>query len=579
MPERILTRCASRAGLAALVFLAGFAGCGGRDQSPADSAAGKHGQRPAVVDLLELMPESAATAIATPSIRDLGENVESFLLRASPESINMEAEIRVVIQQMGRAVGVPNARSLDDIAFECGIDAERPFAVFFAADHRGIGIEQAEVAEEVPDLDVPFREPLPPYFAAESMDSLAVAAYVLDAEVAEQAIRRVLGEPEFFDGDATTNGIRMHVTKGNEWGYFIHDGLLVAGGYEIIGEIDRRLREPVAVRYGSEDCPADPADSLVQLTRLDLLGRAQALAQDGASSAMPPQLSAPLSDAINDLRALADGPDPLLCIYRVTEDFVNVVARLDREQHPMLADWRGARRGLPQLAMVPDDSVAVLSWDFGGKMRELTIGAIESALASEGSADNPLMPGQDTIHSLLELLDGNMTISIINPERGDPAALILANVLDGDRARTQFRASGLMPLVSETYNGTDICLLPVPIPVGDGVCYALPGNTFVLSTSLGRLKSTIDAVAADRTTGWAAKQTPALNPSDPLLTALVIKPGPLADTLVPQLEAQAAVDAEHAATAELIWENIQEVRYTARVNGAWQEGLLTVTVK
>jgi len=556
-----------------------FAGCGGRNAPPAESTDGKDAKRPAVVDLLELMPESAVTAAATPSLRELEERVEGFLLRVSPETIDMEAEIRVVIQQMGMAVGVPGARSLDDIAFECGIDSERPFAVFLAAGDGGMGTEQAEAAEGDPDLGVPFQGSLLPYSTAESMDRLAVAAYVVDGDVAEKAVRRVLGEPEFFDGEATSDGIRVRVTKNNEWSYFIHDGVLVAGGSDIVREIVPRLQEPAVIRYGSDDCPAGPADSLVQLTRLDLAARAQATTQDRASSAMPPQFSTPLSDVLNDMRALADGPDPLLCIYRVTEDSLDVLARLDRERHPALADWRGARRGLPHLAMVPDDTVAVVSWDFGGKMRELTIGAIESALASEGAAQNPMMPDPVAIHSLLELPDGNLTISIIKPERGDPAALIMANVADGDRARTQLRALGLMPLVSETYNGTDICLLPVPIPIGDGVCYALCGNTFVLSTSLGRLKSTIDTIAADRTTGWAANQNPSLDPNAPLLTALVIQPDALAGALVPQLEAQGAVDAGDVGAAKLVWEGIRELRYTTSVKGVWHEGLLSITAK
>lgn len=171
------------------------AGCGGRDEAPAEPREGARAKHPPVVELLQLMPESAVTAVATPSLRELEDRVEDFLLRASPESINMEAEIRVVIQQVGMAVGVPGARSLDDIAFECGIDSERPFAVYFAADRMATGIEETKAAEEDPDLEVQSRAPLSPYPAAESLDGVALAAYVLDAAIAEASVIRVLGGP------------------------------------------------------------------------------------------------------------------------------------------------------------------------------------------------------------------------------------------------------------------------------------------------------------------------------------------------------------------------------------------------
>jgi hypothetical protein len=189
------------------------------------------------------------------------------------------------------------------------------------------------------------------------------------------------------------------------------------------------------------------------------------------------------------------------------------------------------------------------------------------------------MPSPATLRPLLESLDGAMTVCVSRPETGEPAVLILADLADGDLGRTQLRASGLMPLVSETYNGTDICLLPVPIPIGEGICYAIPKNTFVVSTSLGRLKSTIDVIDQTQTTGWAANQDPALDPSAPLLTALVIEPGALAAVVAPQLEAQGTVDASNLDVAELAWERIRELRYTTRVNGVWHESLLTLTAK
>lgn len=371
----------------------------------------------------------------------------------------------------------------------------------------------------------------------------------------------------------------MRVTKDNEWAYLIHDGVLVAGGYETVREIIHRFGKPADVRYGAEDCPAGPADCLVQLTRLDLVGRAQGVAQDRARAALPEQFSAPLSDVLWNAQALVEGPDPLISICRVSDDLIEVLTRLDREQHPAVAEWRGTRRGLPHLAMLPDDTVAVLSWDFGGTFREMTLNALGNALQPDGPAANLLMPNPATLRPLLESLDGAMTIGVSRPAAGEPGVLVLADVADGGLARTQLRASGLMPLVSETYNGTDICVLPVPIPIGEGICYAIPKSTFVLSTSLGRLKSAIDAIDAARTTGWAAKQSPPLDPAAPLLTALAVQPGELAAAFAPQLGAQARGDANGVDAAGLAGERIREVRYTTRVNGVWHEGLLTIAVK
>jgi len=552
--------------------LVGCVGCRGEDKAPSDTVSGG---RPAVVQFLGLMPESAVTTIATPSIRALGENLEGFLLRASPESINMEAEIRVVVQQLGRTVNVPDARSLEDIAFELGLDPERPVALFLAG---GEGRPPVDDTHDESDSDAAESSTTPsPYFNGDRIGPFAVAAHAMDAEVAERAVRQWLGDAQFGPEPTRINDIRMHITKDNEWGYFIRDDVFVFGSASMVGEIPPRIAAPIPVRYGSEECPSDPSDCLVQLTRLDRLNTAQSEAQDQAREALPSQLSGTVTDVLSEMQSLAQGPDPLIGICRVTDTSVDILARLDREYYPAVAEWRGPAEGLPHLALVPEDAVAVLSWSFDGTFRELTLNAAQSAFATDSETPTPFSSMENALGPLLKLLQGNMTLAVTSADREEPSLLFLANVTDGDSARAQLRASGLMPLVSETYNGIDICLLPVPVPLGDGISYALPGNTFVLSTDLARLKSAIDTVEPDHTTGWLARQAPPpIGPRDPLFTAMVIEPRPFAGAVLPQFSAHPAFYGDNAAVVETVWEKIREIRFTSGINGTWQEGHLSV---
>jgi hypothetical protein len=571
MPNRIFRRCRVIILPVIAAILVGFVGCRGEDKAPSDSVSGG---RPAVVEFLGLMPESAVTTVATPSIRALGENLEGFLVRASPESINMEAEIRVVVQQLGRTMNIPDARSLEDIAFELGLDPERPVALFLAGEGQPLDDE----TNDEPAGGAAGSPTTPsPYFNGDKLGAFAVAAHALDAEVAERAVRQWLGDAQFGPEPTRINDIRMHFTTDDEWGYFIRDEVFVFGSASMVAEIPPRFAAPVPVRYGSEECPSDPSDCLVQLTRLDRLNKAQSEAQDQAREALPSQLSEPVTDVLSGLQSLAQGPDPLIGICRVTDTRVDILARLDREYYPAVAEWRGPAEGLPHLALVPEDAVAVLSWSFDGTFREMTLNAIQGALATDSENPTPFSSMGNALGPLLQLLQGNMTIAVTRADREEPSLLFLANVTDGDSARAQLRESGLMPLVSETYNGIDICLLPVPVPLGDAISYALPGNTFVLSTDLARLKSAIDTVEPNRTTGWLARQVrPPIGPRDPLFTALVIEPRPFAGAVLPQFSAHPAFYGDNAAVVETVWEKIREIRFTSGINGTWQEGRLSV---
>ncbi len=557
-------------------ILCALAGCGGEKN---DSQQARKDGRPPVVDLLELMPETAVTAVATPSIRDLEERAEAFLVRASPESINMEAEIAVVVQQLGQALQVPNARTLDDIAFEKGFDSERPMALYIAmpdSSHLDTETDSA-AAEPGADVDIPMDFPTIP--DDDFLESAALAVHVSDSEIAEQSVQEWFGDSASNPDEVEIDGIRVHSKRGEKWAYFFHDDLLVFGADTIVAGIVDRISRPTPIRYGLADCPADPTDTLIQVTRLDRLDAASRDDQNEAASDLPDNVSGAATEVLDSLRTLVKGQDPLICIYRVTDSKLDVLARLDREKYPAFADLRGPARGLAHLGYLPEDSVAVLSWRFDGALREMVLKALQNALANDAPADNPFASMQDSLGETLQLLQGDMTLAIAGDAAGKAKLILLADVSDGDRARAQLRAAGLMPIVSETYNGVDICVLPIPVPTGDGLSYALPENTLVLSTDLARLKTLIDIRTQGGQTQWVARLDPALQPDGPLFTALVVDPEALGEVILPELEARQTVDPASAEVVETAWENIRELRYTSQVNGIWQEGRLTISAE
>ncbi|MCC6697727.1 MAG: hypothetical protein IT365_19020 [Candidatus Hydrogenedentes bacterium] len=515
-----------------------LAGCGPRDsQSVEDTALAAKG----VVSLLQLTPPQAVTAASAPSLRELEGRVESFLIRASPQQINMEAEIRVVVQQLGRAVHVPDARSLEDIALEIGLDPERPVAVYVAA---------AQPPDELTG---------------------AFAAYVMDMERVEGALRELSGGTPPTRTGEDVSGLPIYASAEGEFAYFIRDDLLVCGLAEpLVRSIAERLSAPLKVPYEPSS-----ADHIVQLTQPDAL-------RGLVDAPSPPAEAQADADAgtvwtQTALDALAGGP-PVITTWRIEENSLDVITRIDAATHPNAMAWRGAPGALTHLRYLPEETVAVISVGLNGGWRDSVEQYAESALsesglsspAAEGTAEDPAQT--------MKLLGSTATLCLAENGGNLPIFAFLVEFQNGEDARRRLRELALFPIVSETYNGIEIRMVPVPVPGGEGIYAAFQGSTLIVATGKAQLKTLLDRLRDGRASSWAEKQSPPVDTSSPQLSFVAIKPQGLTGALN-AVQAQGAVSGETASTAGMFWEKLEDIRMAERIDDATYQHRLSVRVR
>ncbi|MCC6488080.1 MAG: hypothetical protein IT364_11325 [Candidatus Hydrogenedentes bacterium] len=491
--------------------------------------------------LLQLMPEPAITAAAAPSLRELEERVEAFLLRASPQQINMEAEIRVVVQQLGRVVHVPDARSIEDIALDTGIDPERPVAVYVAA---------AEPPDELTG---------------------AFAAYVMDLERAENALRELSGSTPPAPAGEVVSGITIYASAEGEFAYFVKDSLLVCGLAEpLVRGIAVRLGAPLKVSY-----EPSPADHIVQLTQPGALrgltdapdppAEAMADAGDGTSWSQPA------------LDALTGGP-PIITTWRIEETSLEVHTRIEGAAHPDAILWRGEPGPLEHLKFLPEDTVAVVSLGLNGGWRNSAEQYAEAAL-SEAGLSSPAAGGTaEGPAQIMKLLGGTATFCLAENGGNLPIVALLAEFQNGEEAHKKLRELGLFPIVSETYNGIEIRMVPVPVPGGEGIYAAFQGNTWVVTSAKAPLKTLLDRLRDGRASTWAAKQTPPVDASLPRLSFVAVKPQGLTGALA-AVQSQGAVSGETASTAGMVWEKLEDIQMTEGIEEGTYQHRLSVRVR
>ena len=223
--------------------------------------------------------------------------------------------------------------------------------------------------------------------------------------------------------------------------------------------------------------------------------------------------------------------------------------------------------------------MAAISLGLNGGWRDSLEQYAESALSDSGLATppGPEAPSEGPAQTL-ELLGSSVTLSLAENGGSQPVMALLAEVRDGEEARRRLRELALLPILSETYNGIEIYLVPIPVPGGEGIHAGFQGNTLVVASEMAQLKTLLDRIRDGRPSQWAGMQSPPLDASAPLLSLVAVKPQGLTGALN-AIQAQGAVSEKTASTAGMFWEKLKEVRMAESMDGGVYQNRLTVHVR
>lgn len=580
--------------------LLALAGCGPRDHgAPSGEAARPEIARPKTYPVLQLMPDSADIALAIPSISKTFHQVETFLLRGSPASLNMEAEIKVAVRQAALALGVPDTYTPEDIALAKGISPDEPLGVFIAFEPRAQAATDSDAGERESETMTPDAVPQIPESPTAAPEASAVSftadatrpaqwmssfpadwgtpwRVVADGEMvavfpvakredAERSVAEWVGERRWNKEEHPALKTTIMSDSAGLMAYFFADKHLVIGNSpRMVKEVADRMTSPLELRYGTEACPPDDEYEIAQLVRVDKLpwvAEELARSRQRVAAGTSMEGGAPVGEQSHDRN------DPAVVTWIVGQDRLTVRARADSQAHPQYREWIGPAKKLRHVNMLPAGTMAFMSFNVSESLKQRLLEEFE--VRTSGGTEPPFTLMAPSIRKVAEMMEGEITIGMTSVERDLAMSVALVEFKNGEEARKALREMGFMPFVESTYNGIEICTLPIPAATPYQVRYALPGNTLIFATNLDQLKTLIDTVLQNKSTNFAGRLDPPLDAEQPLWSAMVAGHSFLEEGLLPTLYSQGMLTADGQEWLSETFEKVREARMTFQPSGDW----------
>lgn len=521
---------------------------------------------PSTVAVLELMPESAVVAVALPSIERTEEKVHAMLLRGAPGDVDMKAEIKVITSQLARSANAFEAESVADIAAIKGLDPEKPVAFFFAASNESGG------AAASPPGQVEIERRIMAYLGFETLPPMAAVFPYAKRQEAEKFVVDWGGPGSMNPNDLDQPKTTVFTREDGSFAYFFTKNVLVAGtSAELVNGVAERMKSPAPVRYGTQDCPADSVDEIVQLVRTDKLST-------GASTSATPLFGGSAPRSVGDAAAKLwagwiesyTGDDPMVITWNFQSDRLSVRSRLDYAKHPEAQSRLAPAAQLEHLNALPKSTLGAWTVQLTPQTRENIKQSAGDSIGAQG-----VVLGQlgGSIGKIIDIMGDEATLAVTGPGADTSKLAVLIEFQDGDAARELLRELGMTPLKAETYNNTDIFSFVFPPAT---VYYAIPKSTFVLAGSLDSAKDLIDRVGSGKSSPFLAGLNPPFDAARPRQQAFVAKHDLFVDSLLPLLETNSMLSKDQAHYASKAFGKVRDARLTTEVIDDWQDTRLVV---
>lgn len=543
------------------IIAVAMSGCGPRRDAGGQQAAAP--KEPVTLGVLKLMPESASTAVAFPSVERAYDQLEAFLLRASPKDINMEAELKVVLAQIARLLDAYDATTATDIALAKGVDPAKPLGLFLGA---GAAAPTSEPVESMELFRMIGVADLPPF---------ALVLPYADRQDAEKTIAEWCGQKPMDATDLDVPATTLFAAADGSFAYFFTDAHVVAGtSAELVKGVAERMKNPASVRYGTAECPADDPYEIVQLVRADKIADAANTVRSVLSNT-DARTRRIAGDAWEGWLDGYTGSDPLVLTYWIKEEVATARLRIDYSKHPEAQARLAPPDRLTHLDVLPKSTVAAYSFVLPPKTKE----ALKEIVREEtGATEGLLAQINNALGQIIDATGGKASVAVLEPGPLTQHLAVLVDFQDGEAARALIKELGFAPIVAETYNDIEIYSFVMP-PAS--VFYALPKSTFVLAANMGAVKGLIDAVNAGKSSGFASTLQPPIETETPREQVLVIKREALDQAFEPLLESSNLVPTtpDNGPAVANFDEKLREIRLTTDIVNNWHDTRLTVQLQ
>ena len=599
------------AAIAPLTYL----GCGGKeDEAAAPEAVAPEAVAPVAVapkplppvpagapvttDVLRLMPESAMIALALPPVNGLYEKGVAMAKRILPAE-QVDAMLAQHIAEMAAGAGVTEAESLNDIAVAKGLDLSAPLAVFVDPTESAAGAKRnlaaLQTAAAAGDTEAGDAAEAQPEAAPPAPDAGAVLSEMdppamvgvlscTDVETVVATLTEMLGMAERPVDPANMEaveegGLTIQFQSDPDFGYFVCGNKLVLGNsLPMLRETVARFYSPVAVRYGSDECPASEPDEAVLVARMDKL---MPLIEDlmPALLAMNPataQMAQAQMAAMQEAFKAYTGSDPAVATLSWTDNRIELKTLVDLGKHPGLVEQMGEVNPLRLAQLLPEGTLVLVAQQFNDEAKENIKKTWLNAMPPEMQEGGGYQEAIGYINQVLDILDDELVIAL-TPGMGIPNAFIMASLKD-PKATKELLDTVAPMTPADPHNDVEIFMLALPaapIPV----YITFPGNTLLLSNNADEMKVLMDRLASGEASALFASLDPPLDPATPRQGLLLVSSNLLSDVVIPLSSLVGGIPTEYQMPVNKTVEILREIRITSEVKDNWATGSVALHLK
>ncbi len=576
---------------------------------------------PVTYDLLKLAPQSTMITLALPPLTGVLDKGVAFAKRILPAEANVDEAVADAIKQTAGDAGVPDAKSLAEIAAAKGLKADAPMAVYIdlspsaasakealdklkaEAEAKKAAAAPAEAKEgdaakaegdaekkegDAPAAEVKANTPEMPDFndLAKSLKEPAVGVVLgcSDAAKAEATIKEILDlaggyvDPAKVE-DSEVDGVKVHCYDPAKFAYAVAgDKLMASNSLAMLRDMLARVKAPAAVRYGTTDCPASVADEAVLSIQADKIAPIVKDLYPALMATAPG--SKPLTDAqkasIDRSLDAMQGDDPLVTTLAWTDKKIELLTRYDLAKHPKAAEETGEVKPARLATMLPDNTAVMLCLRLNDKAKQMFKDGWLTSLPQELNKDDGLTQAMTYVNQIVDMVGDELSIGISGGVGGMPQLVLLAGLSKPDVAKGMLEMfAQLTP--QDPYKNVEITLLSLPLPMPFYLAFA--GDLLIVANDLEKIKGVIDLNEAKKASNFFASLDPALDPAHPMLGAMLVKSSIVTEVVIPMLSMFGGVPAEMQMPIDKTTSVLREIRMVKDLNGSWVESRLSLLLK
>jgi hypothetical protein len=523
-----------------------------------------HAETAATTAVLQLVPDSAQVAVAIPPLGKTLDRGTALAKKLAPEDVDIDAEVQKVLDDLAKDAGVPDAKTLQDIATARGVDSDAPLAVFFdlsesvVMPEKAAGEDESEDAEEKDAPEPELKEP-----------KWVLVVGVADDEKALASLEELVNEvPELSKEAVKDVAAGDHTIKAyGDMGYLMFDDKVAVGSVDMLKGVAARITDPAEVRYGTEDLPAG---SDTEVAALVYGKRLLPILEAAAPALETDDEYGPLLDMqLASLKGMfgADSPDdPMVVTYTLADDRIALESKIDTATHPGVLEYSGEAQPLRLAPMLPEHTLAFITLRFNDETRKQMSETLIPAIASATGGDSK--QAMAFVPQILELLGEEVTLGVASEKNDFPALVLMLALKEPESAKGFIKVmAGQYLLPGETHNEVEINSIAAPSPIQFSV--AMPDDLIIISNNVDVIKGLIDLNKSGGKTDLFANMDPALPAGTPRYNAVVLNSALLTDVVIPLSALAGGIPDEFAPVAEVISGSVKELRLLNEMDGTW----------